>query len=72
MIAEEAVGDDRGDDARHDDRREGAHGERAEDLLEREEGAGERRVERGRDAGRGAGGHQDLGSLGVEAERAPE
>ena len=66
------MGDDGRHHARDDDGRKGADRERAEDLLEREEGAGQRSVEGGGDAGRRARGDHDLGARRVEPERAPE
>ena len=61
-----------GDHARHHHRGKRADRQGAEDLLQREKRSRERRVERGGDAGRGAGGDHDLGSRGIEPERAPQ
>ena len=62
VVAEEDVGHHRRDDARHHDRGEGAHRQGSEDLLQGEEGPRQRRVECGRDPGRGAGADQHLGA----------
>ena len=72
VIAEETVGHDRGDHACDHDRGEGSHRQRSENLFEREERARQWSVERRRNAGRGAGRHEDLGSCRVESERTAE
>ncbi len=72
VVAQEAVGDHRGHHAGHHDRREGADRERAQNLLQREEGAGQRGIEGGRDTGRRPGRHHDLGTGRVEPECAAE
>src|SRR4051812_5477508 len=72
MLTEKGAHGERGGDARDDHRAERVNAERAENLLEREEGAGERRVEGGRDSGRRTTADQHLAVAWLDAERAAE
>ena len=70
MRAEEGTHGDRGDDTRDHDGAERADREGAENFLEREERAGERRVESGGNSRRGAAPNENFQATRLEAHGA--